>query len=47
MSFSAHGTGLFYLPEFGVRSEIDVHMSLDGPVVTGDVQQGVVVIETA
>ena len=36
-----------YLPEFGVRSEIDVHMSPDGPVVTGDVQQEVVVIETA
>ena len=36
-----------YLPEFGVRSEIDVYMSPDGPIVTGDVQQEVIVIETA
>ena len=36
-----------YLPEFGVRSEIDVYMSPDGPIATGAVQQNVIVIETA
>ena len=36
-----------YLPKFGVRSEIDVYMSPDGPVATGEVQREVVVIETA
>ena len=29
---------LFYLPEFGVRSEIDVFLSEDGPVVTTAMQ---------
>ena len=33
-----------YLPEFGVRSEIDVYMAKDGPVVTTPVQQGIVKI---
>ena len=36
-----------YLPEFGVRSEIDIFMAEDGPVITGDVQQAVIVIDTA
>ena len=36
-----------YLPKFGVRSEIDVYMSPDGPVATGEVQREVVVIDTA
>ena len=36
-----------YLPEFGVRSEIDIFMAEDGPVITGDVQQEVIVIDTA
>ena len=36
-----------YLPEFGVRSEIDIFMAQDGPVVTGEVQQEVIVIDTA
>ena len=34
-----------YLPEFGVRSEIDVFMSEDGPVVTTPVQREVVLIK--
>ena len=33
-----------YLPEFGVRSEIDVFMSKDGPVVTTEVQRKIVLI---
>ena len=33
-----------YLPEFGVRSEIDVYMSDDGPYATTPVQQEVVLI---
>ena len=33
-----------YLPEFGVRSEIDVYMSEDWPVVTTPVQEEVVLI---
>jgi Xaa-Pro aminopeptidase len=33
-----------YLPEFGVRSEIDVFMSADGPRVTTLVQRDVVLI---
>ncbi|MFW6174904.1 MAG: M24 family metallopeptidase [Chloroflexota bacterium] len=28
-----------YLPEFGIRSEIDVYIGEDGPEVTGEVQQ--------
>ncbi len=36
-----------YLPEFGVRSEIDVYMGDDGPEVTAESQHEVVVIETA
>jgi len=35
-----------YLPEFGVRSEIDVYMGEDGPEITGDRQTGIVQIET-
>ena len=31
-----------YLPEFGVRSEIDVYISEDGPIVTTSVQSSVV-----
>ena len=33
-----------YLPEFGVRSEIDVFMSEDGPIATSPVQREVVLI---
>ena len=33
-----------YLPEFGVRSEIDVYMSEEGPAATTPVQQDVVLI---
>ena len=33
-----------YLPEFGVRSEIDVYISEDGPQVTTSVQRSVVLI---
>ena len=33
-----------YLPEFGVRSEIDVYMSEEGPIITTPVQQGIVMI---
>ena len=33
-----------YLPEFGVRSEVDVFVSEDGPRVTGEVQREVVLI---
>ncbi len=33
-----------YLPEFGVRSEIDVYMSEDGPYATTEVQRDVVLI---
>jgi Xaa-Pro aminopeptidase len=35
-----------YLPEFGVRSEIDVYMGEEGPEVTAESQHEVVVIET-
>ncbi|MDP6667503.1 MAG: M24 family metallopeptidase [Dehalococcoidia bacterium] len=35
-----------YLPEFGVRSEMDVYMGEDGPEVTGDRQTRMVQIET-
>ena len=34
-----------YIPEFGVRSEIDVFMSEDGPRVTTQMQRDVVLIE--
>ena len=34
-----------YLPEFGVRSEIDVYMSEDGPMVTTPIQREVVRIK--
>ncbi len=34
-----------YIPEFGVRSEIDVFMSEDGPQVTTQMQRDVVLIE--
>jgi len=33
-----------YLPEFGVRSEIDVYMSPDGPVITTPLQEDIVLI---
>ena len=33
-----------YLPEFGVRSEIDVYVAEDGPRITTDVQRAVVLI---
>ena len=33
-----------YLPNFGVRSEIDVFMTTDGPLVTTEVQQEIVKI---
>ena len=33
-----------YLPEFGVRSEIDAYMSENGPIATSPVQQEVVLI---
>ena len=33
-----------YLPEFGVRSEIDAYMSESGPYATSPVQQEVVLI---
>jgi Xaa-Pro aminopeptidase len=35
-----------YLPEFGMRSEIDVYMGADGPEVTGESQKDVIVVET-
>ena len=35
-----------YLPEFGVRSEINVYMGEDGPEITGDRQTGIVQVET-
>ena len=34
-----------YLPDFGVRSEIDVYMSEDGPYATTEVQRDVVLID--
>ena len=34
-----------YIPEFGVRSEIDVFISEDGPLVTTQMQRDVVLIE--
>ena len=34
-----------YLPEFGVRSEIDVYMSEDGPQPTTEIQKDVVLIK--
>jgi Xaa-Pro aminopeptidase len=36
-----------YLPEFGVRSEIDVYMGESGPEITAEAQGEVVLIETA
>ena len=33
-----------YLPEFGVRSEIDLYVGEDGPRVTTDLQRSVVLI---
>ena len=35
-----------YLPEFGVRSEIDVYMSENGPEITGNRQVEIIQIET-
>lgn len=35
-----------YLPEFGVRSEIDIYLGEDGPEITGDRQTEIVQIET-
>ena len=35
-----------YLPEFGVRSEVDVYMGEDGPEVTGEAQREIVMVET-
>ena len=35
-----------YIPEFGVRSEIDVFISEDGPVVTTEMQREIVLIRT-
>ena len=35
-----------YLPEFGVRSEIDVYMSPGGPEVTGERQTEIWLIDT-
>lgn len=34
-----------YLPEFGVRSEIDVYLGLDGPVVTTERQTDIVTLD--
>ena len=34
-----------YLPEFGVRSEIDVFLGEHGPEVTGEIQQELVRIK--
>ena len=36
-----------YLPEFGVRSEIDVYLGEDGPEITGNLQTEIVQIETS
>ncbi|MCH7971905.1 MAG: M24 family metallopeptidase, partial [Chloroflexi bacterium] len=36
-----------YLPDFGVRSEINVYMGEDGPEITGDRQTGIVQIATS
>jgi Xaa-Pro aminopeptidase len=36
-----------YLPEFGVRSEMDVYMGEDGPEITGKRQTEIVQIETS
>ncbi len=36
-----------YLPDFGVRSEVDVFISPDGPVITGEAQQQAYLIDTA
>ena len=35
-----------YLPEFGVRSEIDVYLGEDGPEITGNCQNEIIQIET-
>ena len=35
-----------YLPEFGVRSEIDCYMSDDGPYASSPVQREIVLIPT-
>jgi Xaa-Pro aminopeptidase len=36
-----------YLPEFGVRSEIDVYLGEDGPEITGKRQTEIVQIQTS
>ena len=36
-----------YLPEFGVRSEVDVYLGEDGPEITGNIQTKIVQIETS
>lgn len=36
-----------YLPQFGVRLEMDVYMGVDGPEITGDRQDEIVRVETA
>ena len=36
-----------YLPEFGVRSEVDVYLGEDGPEITGNLQTEIVQIETS
>ena len=36
-----------YLPEFGVRSEMDVYLGEDGPEITGKRQTEIVQIETS
>lgn len=35
-----------YLPEFGVRSEVDVYMGGSGPEITAEAQRDIVLIET-
>ena len=35
-----------YLPEFGVRLEMDVYMGPDGPEITGERQDEIYQIET-
>ena len=36
-----------YLPEFGVRSEVDIYLGEDGPEITGNLQTEIVQIETS
>jgi len=36
-----------YLPEFGVRSEMDVYLGEDGPEITGKRQTEIIQIETS